>query len=77
MDFGLTQCGAVGTPAASKSASPQCGLPLVGAMEQTSEPLPLPPAGSLCALPSGLTHLGLTQSRIMKVIGIIRFHQLF
>ena len=77
MDFGLKQCRAVGTAAISRSASPQCGLPLVDAMEQTSEPLPLPPGAAGMPFPSGLTHLGLKWSRIMKVIGIIRFHQLF
>lgn len=77
MDFGLKQCGAVGTPAASKSASPPRGLPLVGAMEQTSELQPLPRQKACMRFPSGLTYLGLTQSRIVKVVGIIRFHQLF
>ena len=51
MDFGLKQREAVGTPAASKSALPSRGLPLVGAMEQTSELRPLPRTESLHAIP--------------------------
>ena len=58
MDLGLKQCGAVGTPAASKSASLQCGLPLVGAMEQTSEPPPLPSTESLHVIPIWTDALG-------------------